>query len=89
MPPMRPTPTKNWCFTSYETEEPPYLDTMSYLMAGRETCPDTRNKHWQCYCELKNKHRMSYFKNDDYYKHVHLESLNRLIFFPCLSCFVC
>jgi len=74
MPAMRTSnQTKYWCFTSYETEEPPYLDTMSYLIAGRETCPDTGNKHWQCYCELNRKQRMSFFKNHDYYKHVHLE----------------
>jgi hypothetical protein len=76
MPAMRNTQTKYWCFTSYETEEPPYLDSMTYLIAGRlsrETCPDTGNKHWQGYCELNRKQRMSFFKNHDYYKHVHLE----------------
>lgn len=73
MPAMRNTQTKAWCFTSYETEEPPYLDSMTYLIAGRETCPDTGNKHWQCYTELKTKQRLSFFKKDDYYKHVHLE----------------
>ena len=73
MPAMRGIQTKYWCFTSYETEEPPYLDSMTYLIAGRETCPDTGNKHWQCYVELDKKQRMSWFKNHDYYKHVHLE----------------
>jgi len=73
MPAMRNTQTKYWCFTSYETEEPPYLDCMTYLIAGRETCPETGNKHWQCYVELKTKQRLSFFKNNDYYKHVHLE----------------
>jgi len=71
---MRNTQTKGWCFTSYETEEPPYLDSMTYLIAGRETCPDTGNKHWQGYLELKTKQRLSYFKAHDYYKHVHLEA---------------
>lgn len=70
-----PQQSKAWCFTSYETEEPPYdPDTMSYLIAGRETCPDTGNKHWQCYLELKKKQRLNYFKKHDYYKHVHLEA---------------
>jgi hypothetical protein len=74
MPAMRSTQTKYWCFTSYETEEPPYdSSSMTYLIAGRETCPDTGNKHWQCYLELEKKQRLSYFKNHDYYKHVHLE----------------
>ncbi len=71
---MRNTQTKGWCFTSYETEEPPYLDSMTYLIAGRETCPDTGNKHWQGYLELKTKQRLSYFKGHDYYKQVHLEA---------------
>lgn len=74
MPAMRSTPTKYWCFTSYETEEPPFEECMSYLIAGRETCPETGNKHWQCYMELKTKQRLSFFKNHDYYKHVHLEA---------------
>ena len=39
---MRNTQTKYWFFTSSETEEPPYdSSSMTYLIAGRETCPDT------------------------------------------------
>jgi len=67
---MRPTPSKYWCFTSDDDDEPPYTDDMSYLITGRGTCPDTGNVRWECYCELKTKKRMSYFKEHDYYKHV-------------------
>jgi hypothetical protein len=39
---MRNTQTKYWFFTSSKTEEPPYdSSSMTYLIAGRETCPDT------------------------------------------------
>ena len=62
---MYNTQTKYWYLTSYETEEPPYLDSMTYPIAGRETCPDTGNKHRQCYTELKTKQRMSFSKNHD------------------------
>ena len=64
---MYNTQTKYWYLTSYETEEPPYLDSMTYPIAGRETCPDTGNKHRQCYTELKTKQRMSFSKNHDYH----------------------
>jgi len=73
MPAMRNTQTKYWCFTSFETEEPPYLDSMTYLIAGRETCPDTGNNHWQCYTELKTKQRLSFWKKEPYYKDIHFE----------------
>jgi hypothetical protein len=54
---MRNSQTKYWCFTSYEAEKPPYLDSMTYLIVGHETCPDTGNKNCQCSCELKSKQR--------------------------------
>ena len=58
MPAMRNTQTKGWCFTSYETEEPPYLDSMTYLIAGRETCPDTDNKLLEMFFFLFYKKKM-------------------------------
>jgi len=46
---------------------------MTYLIAGRETCPDTGNNHWQCYTELKTKQRLSFWKKEPYYKDIHFE----------------
>lgn len=40
-------------FTSF-TDSPPEWDESicSYLVYGRERCPETGRQHWQCYCEL-------------------------------------
>lgn len=42
-----------YCFTSFLTELKP--DKCSYIIYGRETCPDTGRKHLQGYVEFKDK----------------------------------
>jgi hypothetical protein len=51
MPAMRQNAQiKYYAFTSFETEDPPYdPNIMSYLIAGREICPNEGTPHWQCY----------------------------------------
>lgn len=76
MPAMRNTQTKHWCFTLFDPNfenPPPVLPTFTYLIAGREVCPDTGRDHWQCYVELKTKQRLSYWKNNPPYHNVHFE----------------
>lgn len=45
---------RQWCFTSFEKEEPEYKEGMTYLVYGKEICPDTGRDHWQGYMEFKN-----------------------------------
>lgn len=41
------------CFTSFEPEPPAYdASRLSYLIYGREVCPNTGRRHYQCYCEF-------------------------------------
>lgn len=60
--------TKHWCFTSYDVEKEPFADfrdKVSYLVYGRETCPETGRKHLQGYVAFKNRQRMSAIKKMD------------------------
>lgn len=41
--------------TSYETAEPVFKHWMAYLIYGKETCPTTGRKHWQCHFISKKK----------------------------------
>lgn len=45
---------RNICFTSFENDPPKFVDQMSYLIYGKETCPDTGKEHWQGYTEFRN-----------------------------------
>lgn len=63
MPPTRNNAQTNWAFTSYDEDPPSFLDNMRYLIYGRETCPTTGRKHWQCYTQLKKKVRFNTLKN--------------------------
>jgi hypothetical protein len=47
--------SKHFVFTSYETAEPLFRDWMAYLIYGKETCPTTGRKHWQCHLICKSK----------------------------------
>ncbi|USZ80615.1 replication-associated protein [Sichuan tick-associated circovirus 1] len=48
------------CFTSFEVDAPAWDPAiMSYLIYGREICPDTARQHWQCYCEFKTQQRFN------------------------------
>lgn len=47
--------SRHFCFTSYETAEPLFRDWMQYLIFGKETCPTTGRKHWQCHLISKKK----------------------------------
>lgn len=51
---------KNWCFTSYNVDEPPVFDprTQSYLCYGREVCPTTNRPHLQGYIQYKSRTRL-------------------------------
>ena len=41
------------CFTSFEDDEPKWdSNKCSYLVYGREICPDTGKRHYQGYCEF-------------------------------------
>lgn len=47
----KPRPNKtyrHWCFTSY-TEVKYDVSWMRYLVVGKETCPSTKRKHYQCH----------------------------------------
>ena len=68
---------KNWCFTDWPTEDnddwPTYNDAdMSYMVVGREICPDTGKVHWQGYVQLRTQKRLHQVK--EYFSDkVHLE----------------
>lgn len=47
--------SRHFVFTSYETAEPLFRDWMEYLIYGKETCPTTGRKHWQCHVICKRK----------------------------------
>lgn len=44
---------RNITFTSYEESPPIYAKPMTYLIYGKETCPDTGREHWQGYMQFK------------------------------------
>lgn len=48
--------SKNFCFTHFDNHHNvPVIDPnfYSYLMMGREICPETGNTHWQCFIVFK------------------------------------
>ena len=46
---------RNWCFTSFESEEPKFNDLlMKYLCFSPEICPETKKPHYQGFMILKN-----------------------------------
>lgn len=48
---------KDVCFTSYSSDEPTWnAAVMSYLVYGKEQCPETSRQHWQGYVELRKRH---------------------------------
>lgn len=67
-PAKRPTPSKYWCFTSYNDKMETLIETFNYYKIlyciGRETCPSTKRKHLQGYIESPTKIRpKEKFKN--------------------------
>lgn len=63
----------NWAFTLFDDEsfdDPdgyPDLwnaETMRYLVMGKEICPDTGRKHFQCYVQLKDKKTLTWMKTN-------------------------
>lgn len=61
--------SKYWVFTGYEygeADEQLLRDMVegdaaiaSYIVFGREVCPDTGRRHWQCYVEFSNRKRFN------------------------------
>jgi len=58
--------------TSYETEPPVHKDWMSYLIYGRETCPTTQRKHWQCHFITKRKMQLKAVIKKQYPHHIEI-----------------
>lgn len=63
-PPKQISPSKRWSFTSFDTSINNIINikevtksSNSSSIIGFETCPETGNKHLQCYVEFKNKCR--------------------------------
>lgn len=62
----------NWAFTLFDENHEgddayPELwnaETMRYLVMGKEICPDTGNKHFQCYVQMKEKKTLTWMKNN-------------------------
>lgn len=50
----KPPRSKNYCFTSFQKEEPQWDDKMTYLCYGKEVCPTTQKEHWQGFVCFKN-----------------------------------
>jgi len=55
---------RNICFTSFDEAEYPHVDQngCTYVIVGRETCPDTKRLHLQGYAEFDKPKRMSTLK---------------------------
>lgn len=55
---------RNICFTSFDENEYPHVDQngCTYVIVGRETCPDTKRLHLQGYAEFDKPKRMSTLK---------------------------
>lgn len=51
--------SRHFCFTSFETAEPLFRDWMQYLIFGKETCPTSGRRHWQCHTISKRKRPLS------------------------------
>ena len=48
LPKINPQRVRNWCFTSFEDQEPNFIDeSYNYYIYQREQCPNTGTKHWQ------------------------------------------
>lgn len=43
---------RNYTFTSFEEEAPVYAGNSTYLVYGKEECPETKRQHWQGYAEF-------------------------------------
>lgn len=55
-----PRRSKAWCFTSFEEEEPTYVEEkMRWLIYAPELSPTTGRKHWQGFVYFKNPQQMS------------------------------
>lgn len=54
---------RNVCFTSFEKDPPVKTDEMSYLVYGKEICPETGKEHWQGYAEFKAQHTINSVKS--------------------------
>lgn len=63
----------NWCFTYFPEDQyldgewPEYLwqpEHMKYLLLGKEICPTTGNRHFQCFVQLKTKKTLSWLKTN-------------------------
>lgn len=44
-----------WCAPLFQDEPPVFLNEFRYMCTGLETCPESGNRHWQTYIELKKK----------------------------------
>lgn len=76
--------SRRWSFTAFgfadlgddPTDPPPpeWLDNMSYLITGREVCPETGKVHWQSYVEFKVRITLSSIKTlSAWYNKYHFE----------------
>lgn len=61
---------RNWCFTSYETEEPTDI-CQRYIVYQKEMCPKTKAEHWQGYMEFENGRSLESLKKQ--WPKIHLE----------------
>lgn len=55
---------RNWCFTAWEPLDWGTLvgDIISYIIVGKEVCPDTKKVHYQGYVECHNSMRLNAMK---------------------------
>jgi len=71
-----------WAFTAWDdpkiTELP---DWMTYIVYGKEVCPETMTTHWQGYMELCHKYRASTLKNN-FKKYFKVEKIKFLMRYP-------
>lgn len=66
--------SRRFAFTSFEEEWPEWdEDWMTYMIVGRETCPDTGRLHWQGYLETKNRLTFAGLKAKPGWSSFHLE----------------
>lgn len=45
---------KRWCFTSFDADVTNRINDGSFVIIGRESCPETKKTHYQGYIEFKN-----------------------------------
>ncbi|GAC77836.1 replication protein, partial [uncultured marine virus] len=48
-----PSKCRDYCFTSFMVDKPVFKDNCTYLIFGKEICPDTQREHWQGYAEFR------------------------------------